>query len=95
MMIPLLTRASTRRWMQLGALLTSFERCLEASARLDGARRTAAGTTTGDAQLAWRFEHRLKTLERRIDREFDRLTTERLVQDLAAKRAQAAPGAVA
>lgn len=89
-MITLALRASTRRWTQLSALLRSFERCCEASARLDGAAQHRAYVTTRGVAPAARVDARLRTLERAIDREFDRLTAERLRQDLAWKIAHAA-----
>src|ERR1051325_1359767 len=87
MPLRLVVRSSTRRWTQLSALLRAFERCVEASARLDGARRTREYSgTRRDARTIASLDGRLLTLERHIDREFDRLTVERLLQDLAQKQ---------
>lgn len=85
-MISLLRRASTRRWMQLATLLAAFERCVEATARLDGVERRFDHLSTHDVHQAVRLEQRLKTLEAHVDRACDRLTAERLILDVTEKR---------
>lgn len=86
-------RLSTRHWNDLARLLGCFERVVEHCARLDAsrearreARRERAGRLGIDrTPERHSFEARVAVLARRIDHEIDRVTAERLREDLRVK----------
>lgn len=82
--------ASERRWMRLSTLLIALEKGMAAAARIDGHAVQATHTKTLKAITirAAAFSEELSTLERRINRELDRLTADRLKIELMEKIAQ-------
>jgi len=82
-------RRSSDRWTKLSVLLTSIERSVEASARMD-AHMKVSGSIGATHEGLIAFDARLRLLERRIDRELDLLTVERLTLDLHAKQRRVA-----
>lgn len=89
-------RSSDERWGKLFLLLRSFERAIEASSRLDAylPRLDRKGRETDVSPALYEqfvsFDRRLVGIERRIDLEFDRLSSDRLRVDLALKIQMAA-----
>ena len=78
-----LLRSSEARWRELHMLLCALERSAEASARLD------AYLPEYSSQLERRivrFDARMRTLERMMTSEMNRLTCEKLFMDLGRKR---------
>jgi len=84
-------RTSADRWEHLAAMLTSLERIFEANARLDAYRPSGRGrprNVDGGFGMDGRIATRLDVLERRILREANTLTVERLALDLDRKKEQ-------
>ncbi len=82
-------RGSSARWHVLATLLMGLERGIEGAARLD-AYDANLDDDAGVSQAVHlraeeRFDQRLWTLGRRLDRELNRVTVERLTHDLAAR----------
>ena len=87
-------RTSDQRWGRMFLLLRAFEQAYEACARLD-AYPTVRSLRVhhrgrGTAEQLASFDRRLLEIERRIDLEFDRLTSDRLRVDLTLKLARIA-----
>lgn len=87
-------RTTAERWVKLSALLISCERAMEASARLDAyeidvQRHPGPGVKQKRHGMLSVFNQRLRALEIRIDKELDRLTSDRLRTDLYRKMHQA------
>ncbi len=82
-------RCSADGWRALARILGLFERCADSCARLDAHRDE--GTKKARQKVDYRtFEHQLRWLGNRIEREIDRLTVERLDAELARKIRQSA-----
>ncbi len=87
-------RTSDQRWGRLFLLLRSFEQAYDACARLDAyptvPRARSHHHGPGHYARLVSFDRRLLEIERRIDLEFDRLTSDRLRVDLTEKLARTA-----
>jgi len=86
---PLLVRRSVDHWSQLHRTLTSFERAVEACARLD-AHRPVDGRIGDDHEGLFEFNRQLWRLRSRIDNELVLVTAERLRADLEYRKLRAA-----
>jgi len=88
-------RQSCYGWETLDRLLGSLERCAAACARLDAHREISPLQAKKTSRRSRpenyrRFDARLERLIRRVDREVDRITAERLRAELAQLMRQAA-----
>lgn len=80
----LVYRTSSERWRTISHLITRIERAIETSSRLDAHLRLDPTALRNKNQRE--LDRRLVKIELLIDIELDRLTAEKLLDDLAQKR---------
>lgn len=77
---------SPRRWVRLKNMVASLERCMEVTARLDAHRARPGPVAHHTKMISLDVERRLTSMQLRLDREVNRLTSQLLLAQLEARK---------